>query len=121
METVKPIAGEFASIPYWSEDKFEVADLPSSLGKPNLRILISGGGDGGLQDFLRLTFRREDRRPFSAGDRCNDLSEVLIISEEFRVSTNDLLDSESSNRPIPGEFWERGKGVTSLNIQHNVY
>jgi hypothetical protein len=44
----------FIGYSFWTEDKYgtEGLDLPERI-KPN--VLISGGGDGGLQDFLRIT------------------------------------------------------------------
>jgi hypothetical protein len=43
----------FEGLDFWSTDKFEDADM----GIPLLQhgVLVSGGGDGALQDFVRLT------------------------------------------------------------------
>lgn len=47
------LSGEqHAAIPFWSDDKFESVDQ----GLPEFGpILVSGSGDGALQDFVRLT------------------------------------------------------------------
>ncbi|HEY1754207.1 MAG TPA: hypothetical protein VGG72_02340 [Bryobacteraceae bacterium] len=47
---------KYASYLFWADDKLEADNfgLPSPLPQP--RILISGGGDGALQDFLRIAF-----------------------------------------------------------------
>jgi hypothetical protein len=53
----------FRGYPFWSHDPFENPFLrwpPFTEGRP--RVLISGAGDGALQDFLRITTRFKSAR-----------------------------------------------------------
>ena len=47
-----PRGGQFKGMPFWEKDDFEQPQF--GLTRPG-RVLISGAGDGGLQDFVRLT------------------------------------------------------------------
>lgn len=52
-----PDGSWFRSYRFWDTDELR------ALAQSNYRILISGGGDGALQDFLRLTLRQSERLP----------------------------------------------------------
>jgi hypothetical protein len=41
---------------FWADDKLEIPNFGLPETNPQPRILISGGGDGALQDFLRVAF-----------------------------------------------------------------
>ena len=57
---------EFASFRYWESDPLE--KLSMGRYRHSVRkVLLSGGGDGGLQDFLRIVHYSTESRPFSAG------------------------------------------------------
>lgn len=51
--TVTAQGTSYSGIRFWDNDTFEQADLGVP-GSGLLRVLISGGGDGALQDFLRI-------------------------------------------------------------------
>jgi len=55
-----PPGGTYSSIPFWSDDSFEAANFGlSTLG---YGMLVSGGGDGSLQDFIRLVSGQRSAR-----------------------------------------------------------
>lgn len=103
----------FASFTYWSTDEFENPNLPNKLGLERLKILISGGGDGGLQDFLRLTCRSEEGKLFSAGAILKKLLDQLTKSEAFRESVKRLVHENPENpaRPEPRKLWDEHKSL----------
>jgi hypothetical protein len=49
-----PLPGEYQGFPFWSNDPYDIPDfdLPHLTDGPD--IVISGGGDGALQDFIRV-------------------------------------------------------------------
>jgi hypothetical protein len=49
-----PAVHPFRGYPFWSDDPFEHPHLSRTPRPDPPRILISGGGDGALQDFLRI-------------------------------------------------------------------
>jgi hypothetical protein len=70
-----PAVHPFRGYPFWSRDPFEEHRLSRTPGAGLPRILISGGGDGALQDFLRIVTRFKSARdlwdhlPLSASRR----------------------------------------------------
>jgi hypothetical protein len=48
-------AGKFSSFQFWDADPLEKRGLGLAAPAAPLRVLIGGGGDGALQDFLRIT------------------------------------------------------------------
>ena len=54
--TERTTIGTYSGLRFWDDDPFETPDLGAQLLNP--RILISGGGDGALQDFLRIATRQ---------------------------------------------------------------
>lgn len=50
--TERTTIGAYSGFRFWDDDPFERADFGTGLSNP--RIFISGGGDGALQDFLRI-------------------------------------------------------------------
>jgi hypothetical protein len=65
-----------AAYAFWADDKLEAPGfgMPRPMHEP--RILISGGGDGALQDFLRIAL---------PGKTARDIYEALIPSPELRA------------------------------------
>jgi hypothetical protein len=49
--------GLYRWYPFWANDELEYPNLGFETRRPN--VLISGGGDGALQDFLRILFPRQ--------------------------------------------------------------
>jgi NAD(P)-binding Rossmann-like domain len=47
--------GKFSSFQFWDADPLEAPQLGLAPPPTPLRVLIGGGGDGALQDFLRIT------------------------------------------------------------------
>ncbi|HET6878601.1 MAG TPA: FAD-dependent oxidoreductase [Pirellulales bacterium] len=80
----------YRGMPFWRTDQFTTPTCgvaPASLGgpAPQVRVVIAGGGDGALQDFLRITTRTKsavefyrkirvpsdvERQVYSPADRC---------------------------------------------------
>ena len=55
-----PPGGTYSSVPFWSDDFFEARDF--GLGVVTHGMLVSGGGDGALQDFIRLVSGQRSAR-----------------------------------------------------------
>ena len=69
--------GNYSGLRFWDDDPFQTPNL--GVAGSNARVLISGGGDGALQDFIRiLTFK-------SAGN----VYRLLTGSDEFGNSVID--------------------------------
>lgn len=98
----------FGSFTYWSRDKFESDNLPLELGRDPLKILISGGGDGGLQDFLRLTTRPQGGNLFSAGALLRKLVDQLAKHDAFQESVKRVVQENPKDptRPDPKKLWK---------------
>jgi len=47
--------GTYSSFAFWDSDPLEQRDMGLKTGKRPYRVFIGGGGDGALQDFLRIT------------------------------------------------------------------
>jgi hypothetical protein len=58
--------GSYRGFRFWDADPFGRRDLGIPADKQPPRILISGGGDGALQDFLRITTGRPARKIYRA-------------------------------------------------------
>jgi hypothetical protein len=67
---------EHASYHFWADDKLDAPNFGLPTPNPQPRILISGGGDGALQDFLRIAFPRKTAR---------DIYDLLILTPELRA------------------------------------
>lgn len=101
---------------YWSDDPFGHQQLGLQISPPHkrrpdrndqslrtglrtsahpIRILISGSGDGGLQELLRLTFRQIGPEPLSA----------LSILQDLRVILRDCPAFQQFEQgPVPDRF-----------------
>lgn len=55
-----PTGGMYRSIPFWADDAFETPTFGLSAASPSM--LVSGGGDGALQDFIRLVSGQRSAR-----------------------------------------------------------
>jgi hypothetical protein len=96
---------QFASFAYWEADKLEnLASLKNN--KRIQRVLISGGGDGGLQDLLRVTTTHPKNKPFSAGKMLQQLLPALSKNLEFKLWLKNNQKSCRSYRPNPNESWK---------------
>lgn len=95
----------FASFRYWENDPLE--ELHRSRRKRNIRrILLSGGGDGVLQDFLRIVHHTSERHLFSAGELLSKkLLPALKRSPEFLAWVRKKQGNCRSFRPDPGTMW----------------
>lgn len=104
----------YEGIRFWSDDQFDEVNcgLPFDISP---RILISGGGDGALQDYLRIVTREKYVRDIYL--KCN-------IPEDI---TNSLLSIEA--RGIRGRSWGRELACgdsgciysTELDFLHQKY
>ncbi|HEY1131780.1 MAG TPA: NAD(P)-binding protein [Roseateles sp.] len=55
-----PRRRRFSGLDFWSTDEFELPSL--GLPQPNAGVLVSGAGDGALQDFIRLSTGAQSAR-----------------------------------------------------------
>ena len=113
----------FASFRFWENDRLEEPGFglpPGRTGRPS--ILISGGGDGGLQEFLRIAYPG-----MTASDLYLAVSEPVRIEVERRIyaaedafrrawvwSANPALDCQTL-RALHAEYeaaakWAAGQG-----------
>jgi hypothetical protein len=84
----------FASFSYWENDPLErLCSRYLASHAQSRRILLSGGGDGGLQDLLRIITKPTSKQPFSAGQILKKFLPTLRRSKEF----NDWLRSRQSD------------------------
>lgn len=67
-------AGDYRWYPFWEDDVLEMENLGFLRGRP--RVLISGGADGALQDFLRVLF---------PGKTPRDIYKALELSPSKRL------------------------------------
>lgn len=110
--------GEFRSYDYWENDPFEHLDSVSSSHEP-LRVLISGGGDGGLQDFLRITCHPRDGSLFEASKLLGELLSALNLNKAFR---DFLHERPQRARPQPATMWDRhNKLVDDIIADHGCW
>jgi hypothetical protein len=74
--TERSFVGLYSGYRFWDTDKFEQPKLGISPPPSQVRVLISGGGDGALQDFLRIVT-----------DRCSakDIYQSLPIAAQSRI------------------------------------
>jgi hypothetical protein len=74
----------FASFPYWENDPLEkLCSRYADGSRRKEQILLSGGGDGGLQDLLRIVTKPTRRKPFAAGQILEKLLPTLRRNREF--------------------------------------
>lgn len=111
----------FRSYRFWDTDTL------SAVAASRDRVLISGGGDGGLQDFLRLVLRRSDRLPAVIG-RLPAAPETLAVchsvSEHRNASSVWCLQDEhdheierfmhESYRDHIEELWDHARTRTQI-------
>ena len=81
-------AGEYRWFDFWSNDELEYPNIGFESRRPT--VLISGGGDGALQDFLRILFPGKSPRDIYSGLQ---LSEVDRLKVEWRI-----LNAEDRSR-----------------------
>jgi hypothetical protein len=88
--TISPVRG----YSFWDSDPFENPGLDwhGTLRRP--RVLISGGGDGALQDFIRIATKFK-----SALDLWNHLSLSTSDSAAIRKAVQDIEDQAARSLP----------------------
>ena len=93
----------FRSFPFWSNDVYGVRNHRLPEGETDLNVLVSGGGDGALQDFIRLVCPQEDSqtRPTYALGVLQRLHPALARSGPFRGFLQRLRALKNANRPKP--------------------
>ncbi|MES2921754.1 MAG: FAD-dependent oxidoreductase [Verrucomicrobiota bacterium] len=96
--------GKFTGFKYWDQDPLEKLSSLGSSKKVN-NVLISGGGDGGLQDFLRIINDRKDGKPFSAGILLDRFLPTLKLSPEFVEWIGNKQNDCRAFRPSPEVMW----------------
>ena len=102
--------GDFRSLAYWDEDPLERRSLHEICpGRSDIRILISGAGDGGQQEFLRLVCPGTPDAPFLAGRLLAALLPILQKSQAFRDSVarlKTLVPAKPYRPEDPGILWK---------------
>ncbi len=89
----RPPMHPFRGYPFWSNDPFELPRLNRTPGAKRPRVLISGGGDGALQDFLRIATRFK-----SAVELWNDLQLPQKVRADIQKQAQDIDDQ--ANRSL---------------------
>lgn len=77
--------GAYSGFPFWATDPFSHPNLGLP-GKP--RVLLSGSGDGALQDFLRIVTKHHSAR--DAFDNCG------LSADQRRLVERELQSAEDS-------------------------
>ncbi len=77
----RALKGAFKGYQYWSTDQLESHNLGLQSGVP-IRILVSGGGDGGIQDILRIMCLRSGSY-FSAGELISKLHPLMAFDPQY--------------------------------------
>lgn len=97
------LEGGYAGPRFWENDEFEKVDFiqPRQIRK----IMISGGGDGAVQDMLRLIFPEINARSLleqfrsSFSDKIEEVEKDLLgLSIQWRRNAAALGDATASNR-----------------------
>jgi hypothetical protein len=82
----------FRSLTFWETDSFRWPNC--GLKSPKVaRVVISGGGDGALQDFLRIVTRIKSVREIHRRCRIPAEIERLILGAELRAQRSFLWDA----------------------------
>lgn len=105
---------DFKGFEYWESDPLEDLDVLKKKRKGAQNVLISGGGDGGLQDLLRVTTSHPKNRPFSAGKLLNQLLPILRRSPEFVEWLDGKQKDCLSFRPDPEEMCKEFDGLLDV-------
>lgn len=104
---------EFTSFRYWENDNLEDQSLEIKTDRVR-KILISGGADGGLQDFLRIIHKNQKSEPFAAGKMFDRLADKLNSFPDFRDWYEKRRKDCSSSRPRPEMMWRDLNHLLSL-------
>lgn len=78
---------DFHSYQFWDTDDY-LSPRPAGLEREKLKVLISGGGDGALQDFLRLVTQKRSARDIYEAVR--SVSEPQWSEMESRLMTAEI-------------------------------
>ena len=94
---------KYSSTPFWADDAFEAANF--GLGSLSHGMLVSGGGDGSLQDFIRLVSGQRSAREvwkavepalspatLRAFERLGDWDRSVQDAEEFAPAHGSMCD-----------------------------
>lgn len=80
-----PEAGvsQYRGFPYWSLDPYDISDFDLP-GYDKVRVLISGGGDGALQDFIRVVTGRSAKACYAELTAAGLIEPVdLVLAEDL--------------------------------------
>lgn len=108
----------YAGVKFWANDrlKFERLNIKNA---PTVGVLISGAGDGAMQDVQRALTRKFGR------DLAEALGSARIDSPTFSVSLQAMANQCSS---IDGQLWgstewteHHGQSVDDLKLWHQEY
>jgi hypothetical protein len=75
---------QYTGYAFWDEDEFEQSDMGIKGKKPN--VIVSGGGDGALQDFIRITTRTSSARQIYTqifDEPVHDIERMIHIAEDY--------------------------------------
>lgn len=95
--------GRFSGFRFWDADQLQHPTLGLNAGS-KLRVLISGGGDGSLQDFIRILTTRSP----------GEIYEGLPIDERTRTETERRLHS-AEDQAQRAHIW------ATENHDHEIY
>jgi hypothetical protein len=112
---------KFRGFAYWENDPLERL---SSLSKRrrSRSVLIAGGGDGGLQDLLRIIYPQINGKKFSAGRLLSQLIKTLRGSASFVDWVNRMNTSSTPFRPEPQLMWQEVRElITSLRTDGELW
>jgi hypothetical protein len=118
-------SGHYRGFPFWSTDPYERADLGlRGAGRPSLNALVTGGGDGAQQDFLRLLtgmfgkelYRRIVSQGFFDG---LDVAPIALADDAFRRDAQWKPTSERSLRGSRRRFEIYSEIVHAEFLRHS--
>jgi hypothetical protein len=108
--TETTVVGDYKGFSFWDTDPFE-EDYFGLNQDANPYAIISGGGDGALQDFLRVITKKK-----SANDIYQSLSPFLKEEIENRIQT---ADDQAQRAHVWGSTWQHDCQVFST--LHDAY